>query len=222
MTADSQVADTLDEPILATVVPPPPSPWQFGLKALMGLMVVCSVQFALMSYVGVMAGLGVAIALCGTALAVILLMAVVFVPSRTPLMERLDFIGIRLVVAITILLVGTILAGGGTAVFYAVTEIRTAVNLESDLGLATRRIEVWDSKGTHHALKVMVVVPGSQADRAGLKIGEVIVVQGTVSDFYQRMQESRGNQYSFNVAGPPVGGSIENLPKRQVTVMVPK
>lgn len=219
---EQAMRQTDDEPILATVVPPAPSPWQFGLKALMGLMVVCSVQFALMSYVGVMAGLGVAIALCGAALAIILLVAIVFVPSRTPLMERLDFVGIRLVVAITILLVGTILAGGGTAVLYSVTEMRTAVNLETDLGMATRRIEVWDSKGTHNALKIMVVVPGSQADRAGLKIGEVVVVEGTVSDFYQRMQENRGKTYTLNVCGPAVGGSIENLPQRQVTVPVPK
>ena len=211
-----------DEPILATVVPPPPSPWQFGLKALMGLMVVCSVQFALMSYLGVMTGLIVALALCGIALALILLVAILFVPSRTSLMDRLDFVGIRLVLAITILLVGSVLAGGGTAVFYSVGEIRLAVNLESDLGMATRKIQVWDSKGTHNALRIMVVVPGSHADRAGLKIGEVIVIDGTVSDFYQRMEENRGKQYSFNVSGTPVAGSIENLPQRQVTVTVPK
>lgn len=224
MSSDESAATvaTDDEPVLATVVPAAPAPWQFGLKALLGLMVVCSVQFALMSYLTVFGGLIAALVICGVALAGILLTAVLFVPSRTRLMERLDYVGIRLVVGITVLLVGTILAGGGTAIVYTVGEMRTAMILEQKVGMRTLRTEVWDGKGTHNALRILVVFPGSEAEKAGLKAGEVIVLEGTASEFYQRMQESRGKTYDFNVSGNPVGGSIEKIPQRRVTINVPK
>src|SRR5687768_4760139 len=187
--ADAHAAES---PILATVVAPAPSPWQFGLKTLLGLMVVCSVQFALMSYFTVFGGLVAAMVFCFLALAILLLWAVLFVRSRSTLMERLDFIGIRLVVGITVLLIGTVLAGGGTAVLYGVTELRTAMALESDIGIRTLRTDVWDSKSSRRALRIVMVVPGSNADKAGLKIGEVILLEETVSEFYQRLEENRG------------------------------
>jgi len=46
------------DPVTAAVVPAPHSPWQFGLKAFLGLIAVCCVQFALMKYLTVLGGLG--------------------------------------------------------------------------------------------------------------------------------------------------------------------
>ena len=218
----STTAPEGDEPILATVVPPAPSPWQFGLKSLLGLMAVCSVQFALMSYLTVFGGLLAAVGLCFAALAILLLWAVLFVRSRSSLMERLDFIGIRLVVGIAVLLVGTILAGGGKAVAYVVGNMWTAMDLEKDLGLRTMRSDVSDGKKTSNVLRIVLVLPGSDADKAGLKSGEVIVLEETVDEFYQRLAENRGKRVDLHVSGPPVGGSINNVPQRQVPIVVPK
>ncbi len=211
-----------DEPILATIVPPAPSPWQFGLKTLLGLMVVCSVQFALMSYLTVFGGLVAAIVICFAALGVLLLWAVLFVRSRSTLMERLDFVGIRLVVGITVLMVGTILAGGGAAVAYTVGRMWTAMELEKDLGMRTLRTQVWDGKRPYNALKIVFVLPGSDALKAGLSSGEVIVIDGTIDDFYEQLEQKRGKTFSINVAANPVAGSIEKSPPRSVTLMVPK
>lgn len=218
---DTAAAARVEPPILATVVAPAPSPWQFGLKTLLGLMVVCSVQFALMSYFTVFGGLVAAMVFCFVALAILLLWAVLFVRSRSTLMERLDFIGIRLVVGITVLLIGTVLAGGGTAVLYGVTELQTAMALESDIGIRTLRTEVWDSKGTRRALRIVMVVPGGNASKAGLAIGEVILVDGTVTQFYENLEKNRGGAFSINVTTSPVGGSIEGNPRRSVTIAVP-
>ncbi|HUE72439.1 MAG TPA: hypothetical protein VMP01_16260 [Pirellulaceae bacterium] len=212
-----------DEPILATIVPPAPSPWQFGIRSLLGLMAVCGVQFALMRYLTVFGGLVAAVGLCFLALAVLLLWAVLFVRSRSPLMDRLDYVGIRLVVGITVLLVGTILAGGGTAVAYTVGSLWTAMELEKDFGIRTVRSEVWDEKRTYRALKIVFVYPGSDAAKANIRSGEVIVIMdGTVDQFYENMQQKRGQQIGINVAAAPVGGSIEKNPPRSITITVPK
>ncbi len=211
-----------DEPILAVIVPAAPPQWQFGIRSLLGLMAVCGVQFAMMRYLTVFWGMLAAVGLCFLALAVLLLWAVLFVRSRSPLMERLDFVGIRLVVAIAILLVGTILAGGGTAVAYNVGQVWTAMELEKDLGIRTLRGQVWDGKRTYNALNILVVFPGSTAQLAGIQRGEVIVIDGTVDDFYESLELKRGGTYNIDVAAAPVGGSIEKNPRRSVTITVPK
>jgi hypothetical protein len=211
-----------DEPVLATIVPPAPTRWQFGLKSLFGLIVACSVLFALMSYLKVFWGLLAAVGLCFVALAVLLLWAVLFVPSRSSLMERLDYFGIRLVVGIAILFVGTILAGGGTAVYDSVNRTWMAMELESDFGIRTMRSEVWDGKQTYRALKIVVVFPGSYASKVGIQPGEVIVIPGTIDQFYENLEQKRGQSMDIDIAAPPVGGSIEKSPPRRISITVPK
>ena len=219
---ETTAAPLSDEPILATIVPPAPSPWQFGLKSLLGLMAVCGVQFALMRYLTVFGGLLAAVGLCFLALAVLLAWAVFFVRSRSSLMEKLDYVGIRLVVAIAILLVGTTIAGGGAAVAYTVGNVWKAMELEKDFGIRTLRAEVWDGKRTYRALKILVVLPGSDAQKAGIRSGEVIVMDGTIDDFYENMHQNRGKPFTINVSAAPVAGSIEKNPPRSITITVPK
>ena len=78
------------EPVVATIIPPAPSPWQFGLKALLGLMAVCCVQFALMNYLTVVGGLIAGLVVCLAALTVLMVIAVCLIGRRSPLMEKLD------------------------------------------------------------------------------------------------------------------------------------
>src|SRR3954466_1799464 len=99
------------EPVVATVVRPGPSRWQFGLKALLGLMAVCCVQFAMMRYLGVPGGLGVSLGICGVAFACMIFTAVCLIGSRSSLMEKLDYYGIRLALAMVVLFLGTLFAG---------------------------------------------------------------------------------------------------------------
>lgn len=218
-----QEVEVDDEPILATIVPPAPPQWQFGIKSLLGLMAVCGVLFALMRYLTVFGGMLTAVGLCFLALAVLLLGAVLFVRSRSALMERLDYVGIRLVVAITILLIGTILAGGGAAVAYTVGNVWTAMELEKDFGIRTLRSEVYDANRSYGALTILVVFPGSDAQKAGIRAGEVIVIMdGTIDEFYANMQQNRGQPFTLHVASAPVAGSIDKNPPRSIQIIVPK
>lgn len=208
-------------PVVATVVPPAASPWQFGLKALLGLMAVCSVQFALMRYLTVVGGLVFGLGLCLAALGVMMVTAVCLVGRRSPLMERLDYYGIRLVMAISVLFLGTLFAGGGTAAWYVASEMQLAILLETDLGIRTRSITVYDNKSSHNALLIMTVSSGGVGDLAGLRKGEVIYFDETQSDFYHRLAESRGKPTDINVAIGATSGSLDSCPKRAVTITLP-
>ena len=208
------------EPVLATIVPPAASPWQFGLRAMLGLMAVCCVQFAVMSYLGVFWGLFAGMGLCLTALGILLFCAFL-ISSRSPLLSRFDYIAIRLVVAITLLFLGTILAGGGTAAWYVVSELRLSVMLETDLGMRSRAIQVYDDKGERSGLLIMSVTSGGIADRAGLRKNEVIYFDERTSEFYHRLAENRGKPVDLNVAIGPPSISLDKAPKRSVTVTLP-
>jgi hypothetical protein len=96
------------------------------------------------------------------------------------------------------------------------------MELETDLGIRTLRGQVWDGKRTYNALNILVVFPGSTAQLAGIQRGEVIVIDGTVDDFYESLELKRGGTYNIDVAAAPVGGSIEKNPRRSVTITVPK
>jgi hypothetical protein len=209
------------QPVVATVVPLAPSPWQFGLKALLGLMAVCCVQFALMRYLTVVGGFALGLALCVAALAVMMFVAVCLAGRRSPLLAKLDYVGIRLVLAITILFLGTLFAGGGTTAWYVAGEMQLAILLETDLGIRTRSIQVYDSKSSHNALLIMTVTSGGVGDLAGLRRGEVIYFDETQSGFYRRLAESRGQPTDINVAIGATSGSLDNCPKRAVTITLP-
>lgn len=208
-------------PVLATVVPPAPSPWQFGLKALLGLMAVCCVQFALMRYLTVLGGLALGLGLCVAALAVMMFVAVCLAGRRSPLMAKLDYYGIRLVLAISVLFLGTLFAGGGTTAWYVAGEMQLAILLETDLGIRTRSIQVYDSKASHNALLIMTVTSGGVGDLAGLRKGEVIYFDETQSDFYRRLADNRGQPTDINVAIGATSGSLDSCPKRAVTITLP-
>ncbi len=208
-------------PVVATIVPPAPSPWQFGLKALLGLMAVCCVQFALMRYLTVVGGLVFGLSACLVALAVMMLVAVFLIGGRSPHMKKLDYYGIRLVLAIGILFLGTLFAGGGTAAWYIAGEMQLAVLLETDLGIRTRSTEVYGKDATYNALYVMTVSSGGIADRAGIRKGEVIYFDETQSAFYRRLADNRGKPVDINVAIGATSGSLDTCPKRAVTIMLP-
>lgn len=219
--AASPTAPPPKEPVLATIVPPPPSTWQFGLRAMLALMAVCCVQFAVMNYVGPFWGLVVGLAACLAALTVMLFAAVCIFSSRSPLMEHFDYYAIRLVVAITILFLGTILAGGGTAAWYVLSELRLSVQLETSLGMRTRAIQVYDNAGAKNGLLIMTVASGGIADRAGLRRDEVIYFDETQSDFYRRLAQNRGKPVDLNVAIGAASAPLDSCPKRSVTVTLP-
>ncbi|MDX1948425.1 MAG: hypothetical protein SFU86_23760 [Pirellulaceae bacterium] len=212
----------LVEPVTAEVVAPPPSPWRFGLKALLGLMAVCSVQFAVMNYFGVLWGLCLGMLACIGVFAVILLVGMALSGNGTRWLARLDVFVVRLMVAIIVLFFGSIFAGGGTAAYHAVARIRTESLVERQLGLSFGRQPFVHKSEFVSCLKITSVTSGSAADQAGLKVGEVLVISGTIDEFLDLMHDNFGKDMDINVATPNGSQALENCPQRSVTLSIPK
>jgi hypothetical protein len=215
-------AGQAEEPVTAEIVAPPPSPWRFGMKALLALMAVCSVQFAMMSYAGVLAGLLIGVAVCFGAFTILTIVGIVLSGRSARLLSHFDQILVRLMVALVILAFGTIIAGGGTAAYETVARRYRHSAVERELGVSLSEVMLTSNNTAVWGLKVTGVRSGSIADLAGLRSGEVIVVEGRIQEFYDLVETNRGKQIDVNVATGLVTQSLQNCPQRSVTLAVPK
>ena len=219
----SQLIPPSTEPVIAEVVPPPPSPWRFGLRALMALMVVCSVQFAVMSYLGVLAGMLVGTLVCFAVFGGIVVVGMALSGKGARYLPHLDQTIVRLMVALVILAIGTVLAGGGSAAYHTLARVRNEALLERDLGVSLKSMMLNNNNNVVWGLHVKGVRSGSVADLAGLRKDEVIVVDGAVEDFYTLLRQNRGKDVDVNVATGAIGTqSLQNCPQRSVTLPIPK
>jgi hypothetical protein len=210
------------EPITAEIVPPAPSPWRFGLKALLGLMAVCSVQFAAMNYLGPLWGLLIGLAACFAAFSVIVLGGMVLQGERTKWLAQLDAIVVRLMLAIVVLLLGTILAGGGTAAYQVYVRLSMERAVEQNLGLGLAHVQIVHENRVVRALQITSITDGGVAHQAGLQTGEVIVVETTIDELIELLHASRGKEVDINVAtAAAMNTALENCPQRSVTLPVP-
>jgi hypothetical protein len=209
------------EPVTAEIVPPAPSPWRFGLKALLGLMVVCSVQFAAMNWLGILPGLLAGMALCFAVFGAIVFAAPFLTGERARALPQLDAIVVRLMLAIVILVVGSILAGGGTAMWMVATRIQTERLVEQKLGLALKEVTVTHNNRVVFVLHITAVTDGGAAHEAGIQKDDVIVIDGTVGETIQMLYANRGKEVDLNLATGAVSRPIESCPQRTVTVAIP-
>ena len=209
------------EPVIAEIVPPAPSPWRFGLKALLGLMVVCSVQFAAMNWLGILPGLIAGMMLCFAVFGAIVFVAPFLTGERARALAQLDAIIVRLMLAIVILVVGTILAGGGTAVWAVATRIQTERLVEQKLGLSLKEVTVMHNNRVVSALHIVAVTDGGAAHDAGVQKDDVIVLDGTVGETIEMLYANRGKDVDLNLATGAVSRPIESCPQRSVTVVIP-
>lgn len=215
-------AAAASEPILAEVVPPPPSPWRFGLRAMFALMFVCSVQFAAMNYFGVLWGLVAGMFVCFIAFSGLVLAGMAMTGNRTQLLAHMDTLVVRLMLAIVILFLGSILAGGGTAALEVRMRMWREQQVEKTLGLSLSQIQVVRDNHVESALHITAVEDGGVAHTAGLAKDEVILVEGTMDEFITRLHESKGKDVDVNVATGAAAKPVQNCPQRSVTLSVPK
>jgi hypothetical protein len=213
---------TPPEPIVAEIVPPPPSPWRFGLKAMFALMFVCCIQFAAMNYLGILWGLVAGMGVCFAAFSVLVLAGMVMTGNRTQLLQQMDTFVVRLMLAIVVLFLGSVLAGGGTAAWQVYGRIQREREVEKILGFSLSQIQVVRDNHVEFALQITAVEDGGIAHTAGLAKDEVILVEGTIDEFIKRLHESRGKDVDVNVATGAVATPVQNCPQRSVTLSVPK
>lgn len=189
---------------------------------MMALMAVCSLQFALMNWFGVIYGLMLAIALCFAAFTAVFLVAVVVVRGNSVWLDRLDQIGIRLVIAMVVLIFGTILAGGGKVAIDQITAMLIDSALQKDLGMQTERVYVIDNGIPVYGLEITEVESGGIADKSGLREGEVILVpDGRTDEFYRELNRQRGKDVNVAVASKAANQPLEKCPQYEVTLPIP-
>jgi hypothetical protein len=210
------------EPITAKLVPPPPSPWRFGLKALLGLMAVCSVQFAAMSYLGVLAGFVAGVVVCFAAFTAIIVVGPFLTGQQARLVPQLDVVIVRLMLAIVILIFGSIMAGGGTAAWHVLARIQTERLIEQKLGLSLSPVMIDHHQHTETGLLIESLTNGGVAHQAGLQKNDVVLVEGTVTEYLQTLYENRGKEVNINVATGALTKSVESCPQRTVTLVIPR
>jgi hypothetical protein len=210
------------ELIVAEIVPPPPSPWRFGLKAMFALMFVCSIQFAAMNYLGPLWGLFAGMFVCFIAFSGLVLAGMVITGNRTQLLQQMDTFVVRLMLAIVVLFLGSVLAGGGTAAWQVYSRMDREKQVEKNLGFSLSQIQVVRDSHVELALQITAVEDGGAAHTAGLTKDEVILVEGTIDELIKRLHESRGKDVDVNVATGAVATPVQNCPQRSVTLTVPK
>ena len=201
---------------------PPSRPIQFGLRTLMLLMAVCSVQFAVMSYCGVAWGMFVGTLACCLAFAVVFIVGLCLSGQAAEHVRRLDVVIVWLMASILILFFGTMMAGGGVVVWESVGRIRNEARLESGIGAGLTREMLLDGSDWRQVLRVTSVRAGGPADRAALKVGEVIVVESTIDRFYEYLEKNRGSDVDLTAVNCGPTQPLDKAPKRTVTVSVPQ
>lgn len=218
---DASAANLAPEIITAELAPPPLSPWRFGLRALLTFMGIASLQCALMSYVGILAGILVGIAGCMVLFAWLLCVAILLPRSKRAWLESLDVIGLRIIALMTMLVLGSIFAGGGMLVFQLVGERQRIELCYDKVGFRGDVITVSDRDSITQVLVVRKVKPASPALEAGLRENEMIVLQEPVDKFYERMSQSPGQAFDLDVATGSSSVALETIPHRTITIEVP-
>lgn len=219
--AVASVANITPEIITAELAPPPLSPWRFGLRALLTFMGIASLQCALMSYVGILAGILVGIAGCMVLFAWLLCVAILLPRSKRAWLESLDVIGLRIIALMTMLVLGSIFAGGGMLVFQLVGERQRIELCYDKVGFRGDVITVSDRDSITQVLVVRKVKPASPALESGLRENEMIVLQEPVDKFYERMSQSPGQAFDLDVATGSSSVALETIPHRTITIEVP-
>lgn len=227
LAAAEKTAPVKLEPVAET-----PRPFRFGVRAMIVLTAICAVQFALMKYVGMLAGLLVGMSVAGCLLIGLLFAAVVLRRrNNSRIMDQLDQLAIRVVIGIVLLACGSVLVGGGLGAYYLIAEMHQSTIWERQLGFSyTEDVRYRDKGGPTHVLRVKTVTPGGVLDSAGVQADDVIVIDGgTTRDFFQFLEYCRGSTITVTVAkGAGVGAasgvvsrSLDSYPQQQLQIPVP-
>jgi hypothetical protein len=205
----------------AEIVRPAP-PIRFGLRELMVVTALCSVQFAVMNYLGVLAGFAIGGVVCLAGMTAAMAAGLWVGRSDRALFSRLDRLVIRFVLALTAIAVSGGLSGGGILLVKQLEPLRQAWWLERHLGLKTERGIAWLEEAAVEVLIVKSVAPGRPADQAGVKAGDQIRPLPTTNAFYQNLYDRRGQEADITLyRGGSAMNKLDDLTELDVTIVVP-
>ena len=205
----------------AVVVSARPQPLRFGIKAILGLMVLCGLQFALVAKLGPLWGIFSGFAACLALIGGLLLTAICYRPKgKSRALDYMDQLAIRLTLGVVVLFVAFVVAGGGTFVWQQSVQLRRDSLLRTDLGFTAHQQYVFTGTDMDSALVIDTIAPGKPFDQAGLRKNDAILLDDDFN-LYERLEENRGRDVTLNVAPVQSGLSNTTGPERAVTVSVP-
>lgn len=186
-----------------------------------GLMVLCGLQFALVAKLGPLWGIFSGFAACLVAIGGLLVTAICYRPKGpSRALDYMDQLAIRLTLAVVVLFVAFIVAGGGALVWQQSVQLRRDSLLRNDLGFTAHEDYMYDGTDMHSTLVIDTISPGKPFDQAGLRKNDAILLDDDFN-LYERLEENRGRDFTLNVAPVQSGMSTAIGPKRAVTVSVP-
>lgn len=204
-------------PILAQAIAPRPFEFRFSLRALMWTMVACSVQFAALSYLGMVQGLLVGAAVIFALMMTLLLGGVIFLRRDSAAVDRML---LRLVIALLLVCFSALIAGSGGLLASSYGEAAIAWQVERNLGFTTSRVQI--AGDPPRGLQVRGVTSGGGADRAGLRPGDFILVTGDYREFYRALGDGSLTSIDFAVVrgADPTLTDLKKCPP-PLTITVP-
>ena len=99
--------------------------------------------------------------------------------------------------------------------------LRITHGLQRDLGFKYQETYVLTEKYSSNMIMIKGITAGSEFDQAGITSGDVVVTELSPDEFFQMMDENRGQQINITVASYSRGQYLEELPMRSVLVNIP-
>jgi hypothetical protein len=222
--ADAPAASVADDELVACEVVKTaarPHPLRFGIKAMFGLIVLCSLQFALVRWLGPIFGIALGGIACLAAFTALLAVSIVYRPrDNSRVLDYMDQLAIRLTLAVFVLFVAFVAAGGGALVWQQVTREWRDQALRNELGFTAAKEHAWVGDRMYSALVIESVEPGKPFDRAGLRQNDAVLFEPGL-DVYERFEENRGQEMTLNVAPVPPGLLNTSAPIQTANVKIP-
>lgn len=198
------------------------SPFRFGLKTLFALVTICGVQFALITHLGAFLGLLIGIAVCIMGLLILIFTGMLFAGSHSgKAIDRMDQLAIRLTVAVVVLFVGSILAGGGSLVYKQVGKYYLAAKIKKDLGFTFRRQYAQLDDEMVRVIVVTSVKPGGAFEKAGFRRQDIIVSSTPPYELLKEYDENRGQTVNVAVVSGPTLQSLDKCAQRNLSLGIP-
>lgn len=200
---------------------------RFGLRAMLGIIAFCCGIFAIMSYLGVLVGMVGALVGCVLLLVCLIFSPVVFrLAPQSRHMTLLDAVAIRLTLAILLLVMGVVLAGGGELVFSQLQRLRQQSQLEKQLGFISNTQYVCDDQNDYGSTWKAVMIESIEAsgllDEAGFQEGDVVTMKMSPQEFFEMLAASRGETLIITVDRSGSGPELDPSTQVDLEVRIPE
>jgi len=136
-------------------------------------------------------------------------------------MDRLDQLAIRATIALVLLIISTMFAGGGVIVYDLLAKQYLTKRLEQMLGFnATWSFSI-GSNSQNQVMVVKSVSAGGAFEKAGFRQGDMIVNDRPPLELVRWLYDCRGQTINISVVAGPTIKPLADCPQRQLSLAIP-